>query len=40
MKTISKELTKTWLLEKQISICDALRDLVLFLQFEKRKKHP
>ena len=27
-------------LEKYIFICDALRNLVPFVQFQKRKKHP
>ena len=26
--------------EKLSSICDALRDLVAFIQFKKREKHP
>ena len=31
---------KTILELKLINICDALRDLVPFVQFKKREKHP
>ena len=31
---------QTWTLVRQAKLCGALRDLVPFVQFKKRKKHP
>ena len=32
--------TQSIIIDEAISICDVLRDLVTFVQFKKREKHP
>ena len=40
MENIQRNCLVSYLLIRKIIICDTLRDLVPFVQFKKREKHP